>query len=290
MNNTIREQVLGIVAGMRGEKRAAAWGKTHDNLSQGDKVRDNLAQVGSGLTGLAPIPFAAAVNRHSRSSGGPLAFVNDGPAVTKAEKVLESMKIEGVPLREWLSRRGVGLANSVEFGGPLPGPMVMQRVGPGKAFLDSLGSIADEKRGPAGMMFLGFKGNAPESAVRSVTAHEVGHVARMASGKLRPRLYGGSKLLSGVLGAVGLLRASVGREISGREAAGWQAATALAALPMLNEEVQASRIGSRLAGLRGLKRLGAFRGVPSYVAAASVPAAAYGVRKLLNKALGVDKK
>ena len=219
-----------------------------------------------------------------------MAYLSDLPATSKATKVLESMKIEGVPLREWLSARKVGLVNSVEFGGPIPGPMVVPRVGRAKTFLDSLGAIADEKRGPAGMMFLGFKDNAPESAVRSLTAHEVGHVARMASGKLRPRLYAGSNGLAKALGLGGVLRASVGKEISGSEAAGWQAATALAALPMLHEEIQASRVGSRLAGLKGLKRLGSFRGVPSYLAVASLPAAAYGARKLLNKAMGVDKK
>lgn len=280
MNSSIRDCILGVVARMREEKRAA----------MDDKTRDSLAQVGSGLAGLAPVPFAASVNRHNLRSGGPLAYIADEPGAGKATKTLESMKIEGVPLREWLSRRGVGLANRVEFGGPLPGPMVLPRVGRAREFLESLGSVADEKRGPAGMMFLGFKPSAPESTVRDITAHEVGHAARLAAGKLKPRLYGGSKVLSGVLGSAGLLRASFGREISGREAAGWQAATALAALPMLHEEIQASRIGSRLAGLKGLRRLGAFRGVPSYIAAASVPAAAYGVRKLLNKALGVKKK
>jgi hypothetical protein len=280
MSNNVRDCVLGLVAGMRGEKRAA----------MDDKTRDSLSQVGSSLVAFAPVPVAATVGRHTSRSGGPLAFVADRPGAGRATKLLESMKIEGVPLREWLSRRGVGLANSVEFGGPLPGPAVIPRVGRARKFLDSLGAVAAEKRGPAGMMFLGFKDSAPGSVVRGITAHEVGHVARMASGKLRPRLYGGSKLLSGVLGAAGLVRASLGREISGREAAGWQAATALSALPMLNEEIQASRIGSRLAGLRGLKRLAAFRGVPSYIAVASVPAAAYGVRKLLNKVLGVKKK
>ena len=280
MNSGIRDCILGMVSGMRGEKRAA----------MDDETRYGLAQAGSGLAGLAPVPFVAAVNRHTLRSGVPLAFVDDDPGAGKAAKTLESMKIEGVPLREWLSRRGVGLANKVSFGGSLPGPMVMPRVGRAAAFLDSLGSIADEKRGPAGMMFLGFKDSAPGSVVRGLTAHEVGHVARLTSGKVKPHLYGGSKALSTVLGLVGLIRASTGREISGREAAGWQAATALSALPMLREEIQASRIGSRLAGLRGLKRLGAFRGVPSYIAAASLPAAAYGVRKLLNKALGVKKK
>lgn len=280
MNSDVRDCILSVVAGMRGEKRAET----------SDKNRDALAQVGSGLTGFLPSPLAAAVSRHSRRTGERFARIVDGPAFTKAEKTLGSLKIEGVPLREWLASRGVGLANRVEFGGPLPGPAVVPRVGSGKKFLDSLGAVAAENKGPAGMVFLGFKSNTPESAVRDITAHEVGHASRLAAGKSRPRLYGGSKILSGVLAAAGLLRASTGREISGREAAGWQAATALAALPMLNEEVQASRVGSRLAGLRGLKRLGVFRGVPSYVAAASVPAVAYGTRKLLNKLLDVDKK
>lgn len=281
MNNDIRECILATVSGMRGEKRAA----------MSDENRDFLARAGAGLTSLVPFPLAAAVNRHSRKYGDRRqAYINDGPAVTKAEKTLESLKIEGVPLRKWLSSHGVGLANRVEFGGPLPGPLVMPRVGAGKKFLDSLGGVTSEKKGPAGMLLLGFKENTPASAVRDITAHEVGHVSRLAAGKLSPRLYGGSKILSSVLAAAGLFHAATGREISGREAAGWQAATALAALPMLNEEVQASRVGSRLAGLRGLKRLGAFRGVPSYVAAASVPAAAYGARKLLNKLLDGDKK
>jgi hypothetical protein len=281
MNSEIRDCILAAVSGMRGEKRAA----------MSDENRDALARAGAGLTPLLSIPLAAAVNRHSRKySDRRRAYINDGPAVTKAEKILESLKIEGVPLRKWLSNHGVGLANRVEFGGLVPGPLVMPRVGAGRKFLDSLGDVTSEKKGPAGMMFLGFKENTPSSAVRDITAHEVGHVSRLAAGKLKPRLYGGSKILTNALATTGLLRASLGREISGSEAAGWQAATALAALPMLNEEVQASRVGSRLAGLRGLKRLGAFRGVPSYVAAASVPAAAYGARKLLNKLLDVDKK
>jgi hypothetical protein len=286
MNNNVRDCVLAVVAGLRGEKRAAT----------SDETRDALAQVGSSLAALSPVPLSAAADWHSLTSDFPLPLLADtrpdSPNAGRAVKILESMRIEGVPLREWLSRRGVGMVNTVAFGPgvKLSGPAVVPRAGSGKKLLDRLGRVAAEERGPAGMMFLGFRDSAPESAIHGIVAHEVGHAARLSAGKLRPRLYGGSKILSGVLGAAGLLRASVGREISGREAAGWQAATALAALPMLNEEVQASRIGSRLAGLRGLRRLGAFRGVPSYIAAASVPAAAYGIRKLLNKALGVDKK
>lgn len=282
MTSEIRDCVRSMVAGLRGEKRAA----------MDDETREALARLGASLAGLSPLPFAAAVKRHSPTSGTRgVAYLYDLPPRTRnATKILESVQVEGVPLRKWLSSHGIGLVNSVEFGGPIPGPSVVARSGRNVKFLDGLGRIAAEKRGPAGMMFLGFKDSAPESAIRSITAHEVGHAARLASGKLRPRLYGSSKNLLGVLSAIGLIRASVGREISGREAAGWQAAAALSALPMLHEEVQASRIGSRLAGLRGLKRLGSFRGVPSYVAAASIPAVAYGIRKLLNRVLSSDKK
>lgn len=276
MNGSTRDAILGIVAGLRGEKRA----------DTDEELRKALGQLAASAAPLAPVLASIPVNRHRSKSLFPrAAFVqNSGD---HSARVIESMKIDGVPLREWLSRRGLALYNGVQFGGPIGGPMVMPHVGGGKKILDSLGAVYDKTRSPAGAVFLGFKDKTPDSAVRSITAHEVGHAARLASGKLRPRVYSGSKTLSHLLGYAGAVRASMsGDEISGGEAAGWQTAAALASMPMLNEEVQASRIGSRLAGLKGLKRLGAFRGVPSYIALASTPALAYIARKLVNKASG----
>jgi len=277
MNGSTREAILGIVAGIRGEKRAGA----------DDETRKAFGQLAGSAAPLAPVLASIPVNRHRSKSLVPrAAFVQNRE--DQAAKTIESMKIDGVPLRDWLSRRGIALYNGVQFGGPISGPMVMPRVGRGgKKLLDSLGAIYDKTRSPAGAMFLGFKEGTPASVVRGITAHEVGHAARLASGKLRPRVYAGSKLLGQLLGLVGAARASMaGKEISGGEAAGWQTAATLASLPMLNEELQASRIGSRLAGLKGLKRLGAFRGVPSYMALASTPALAYFARKLVNRSSG----
>ena len=195
--------------------------------------------------------------------------------------VVESTRVAGTPLREYLGRLGVGLMNDVSFGdGAINGPMFIPRNAK-KLFSERY--LADH---PNGAVLLGFSEKAPESYIRGVTAHELGHVVRLTGRRTPYWAYRLGGWLGMGLASGGLSRMASAKDPSLSEAAGWSAASAAGALPMLNEEIQASRIGSRLVGLRGLRRLAAFRGAPSYMAISAMPLVGYGVRKLVNMIRG----
>lgn len=278
MNNEIREQVLGIVAGMRGEKRAA---KSDDKHSDGWLARTGAAVTPGALVQAYTYP---AVGRHISARSGLLPMYNAYGGDEAAARLVEAMKVDGVPLREFLADKGIALRSSMGFRGMGVGPAFVARERLTEDLLNSL--VGSE--GKNGAVLLGFKPTASRSAVEGITAHELGHAVRRSRGLLRPAAYRRSKLLASAIGSIGSLRTAYG-DVGGDEASLWSAATGLASLPMLNEEIQASRLGSRLAGLRGLRRLSAFRGVPTYLAAATLPALTYAARRLINKASGSGK-
>lgn len=225
--------------------------------------------------------------RLQRGAPGPgmTTFVNvNAPQAGSPEAVIEAMKVDGVPLRQYLREHGVNLFNSSRFGrgtGPAyfdkPGIKTMLRAG-----ADLRGDLGEKA---TGALSIGFKPGTPSGTVQGITAHELGHAYRNARGLSDLGRYRRSKILTSLLGLVGTWRAASKNTGSG-ETAAWTAGTALSSLPMLAEEFNASRVGSKLVGLKGLGRLRAFMGVPSYAVLAATPAIAAGSRKLIDRLRG----
>jgi len=243
-----------------------------------DRLKDYFqpADVLSGTaSALAPVAAVGAYTIPFRSS----ILKSETKGVThlangkgRSARIINSLKVDGKPIREFLKDNGVDLFDSVRFAG-----------GDGPAF----GKYRHGSKKEVGLIRLGFKNDAPKSLIEGMSAHELGHAVRTK--KPMSRLYAKSTRLSGILGLLGSIRAS-GKDVSGREAAALTLATALAASPMLHEEIQASRVGSKLVGLKGLKRLPAFSGVPTYAIAATMPGIAWAVRRGVEKARESRKK
>lgn len=242
--------------------------KSADDTSAGS---DALAYTGSliapQVTNMAvAYPVLRGINKSKK--GFPLMMLPDNvdsPLPGTAAHKIESLTVEGVPIRKWLRSHGVSLSNSTKFG-PFAGPAFIP-----KSPLNSTPQV-----------LLGFSPKASDMSIKGTTGHEIGHVYRSLSGKLHPTRYMLSKNIGGLVSAVGALRNSR-KDADPREAAFWAAGSVLSSAPMLNEEFQASRVGSKLIGLKGLRRLHAFKGLPSYIAGASAPGIAYGVRRLIER-------
>ena len=216
---------------------------------------------------------------------GMTTFVNvNAPHAGSPEAVIEAMKVDGVPLRRYLRKKGINLFNSSRFGfgtGPayFDKPVIQALLLAGVDLRGDLGKKAK------GAMSVGFRPNTPEEVVRGITAHELGHAYRDARGLSNLGRYKQSKILSSLLGIVGTWR-TASKDTGTGETAAWTAGTALSAMPMLAEEFNASRVGSKLVGLKGLGRLRAFMGVPSYAILAASPALATAARKVIDKLRG----
>ena len=127
-----------------------------------------------------------------------------------------------------------------------------------------------------------FKPGASEDMVRGVLGHEFGHALRDRAGKCNPRLYQIGKKVSGPLAAL-LMLYTARKDTSGTGALAATGLTAALAAPMLREEFMASLQGSKAIGLKGLKRLHSFRGLPSYALVTAAPGVAWGGRRLIEK-------
>jgi len=275
------------LSGLLMRKSAKSGGGDPDRA---EALADFASRTAAGSApGVLSAAYAApTVLRHTKALGGilPSMAVDDVPdaAAGTPEHAVESLRVKGTPLREFLRRRGIALRNSVGFKGFGTGPAFVAGDAVGRAVLEQLG-VQDGQRGA---ILLGFNPKAPASAVQGIAAHELGHALRSRYGLARTGMYQGSKALTMLLGTLASLPLSK-RDASGRDAALWSAATAMASAPMLHEEIEASRWGSRLAGLKGLRRLGAFRGVPTYIATAATPGIVFGVRRLIDHIRGGRK-
>ncbi len=126
------------------------------------------------------------------------------------------------------------------------------------------------------------RGVAISNSIRSslkpgVLAHEIGHQQQLRH--LTGPLYHAGKMLPG---GAALYSGLTSDEGHAKKAA---IAGTLAAAPMLAAEIDASRRGSKLlknAGMKGLRRLTPFVGVPSYAAVAAVPMATYKIKKAMG--------
>ena len=225
--------------------------------------------------------------RLQRGAPGPgmTTFLNvNAPQAGSPEAVIEAMKVDGVPLRQYLREKGVNLFNSSRFGfgtGPAyfdkPNLQALLRAG-----VDLRGDLGEKA---TGAMSIGFKPNTSAGTVRGITAHELGHAYRNSRGISNLSLYKKSKILASLLGMIGTWR-TASKDTGAGETAAWTAGTALSAMPMLAEEFNASRVGSKLVGLKGLSRLRAFMGVPSYAMLAAAPALTAAARKVIAKLRG----
>ena len=225
--------------------------------------------------------------RFQRGAPGPglTTFTNVNAAQAGSpEAIIEAMKVDGVPLRQYLREKGVSLFNSSRFGrgtGPayFDKPAIQAILQSGVDLRGDLGEKA------TGVLSVGFKPNTPAGTVRGITAHELGHAYRNARGLSNISRYKKSKLLASLLGMVGTWRTAY-KDTGSGETAAWTAGPALSAMPMLAEEFNASRVGSRLVGLKGLSRLRAFMGVPSYAMLAAAPALTAAARKVIARLRG----
>ncbi len=117
-----------------------------------------------------------------------------------------------------------------------------------------------------------------------ILGHEVGHAVldklrKPGRQKWMRRLYAGGPLATGVLTGA----ASLGHDNTIGQDAALAAGGVLASLPQVVEETRASAIGARLLRLKGLAKLRAFRGVPTYILGALAPAMAIGARRGIDK-------
>ena len=212
-------------------------------------------------------------------------FLNvNSPQAGSPEAVIEAMKVDGVPLRQYLRDKGINLFNSSRFGfGTGPGYFDKQGIQMLlRAGADIRGDLAEKA---TGVVSVGFKPNTPEKVVQGITAHELGHAYRSSRGLSNFGRYKKSKILASLLGMIGTWR-TASKDTGAGETAAWTAGTALSAMPMLAEEFNASRVGSKLVGLKGLGRLRAFMGVPSYAVVAAAPALTAAARKVIAKLRG----
>lgn len=117
----------------------------------------------------------------------------------------------------------------------------------------------------------------------SILAHELGHASQAARKTLSYRLRNPAKVLGSIVGPAGVLLSK-----DEDQAKLWAGGASLSTLPMIYNELDASRRGSNI--LKQLKhpsvtkqmRRGAFIGVPTYAAAALSPWAMYLARKQLG--------
>lgn len=265
--------------------------KTAQDLTpeQQKALQDSIDELAA--MALPNVASAASVyplsRRFQRGAPGPglTTFTNvNAPQAGSPEAIIEAMKVDGVPLRQYLREKGVNLFNSSRFGfgtGPayFDKPAIKAILQSGVDLRGDLGEKA------TGVLSVGFKTNTPAGTVRGITAHELGHAYRNARGLSNISRYKKSKLLASLLGMVGSWRTAY-KDTGAGETAAWTAGTALSAMPMLAEEFNASRVGSKLVGLKGLGRLRAFMGVPSYAMLAAAPALTAAARKVIAKLRG----
>lgn len=272
--------------------------------SQGKAKADSGGPLANALSSLGSAMAVGAVskastipawrNRSMSPIGGDLALLN-----TPVEKALEGspvrtiegITVNGTPLRKYLSDRGISLFSDSTYVKNV-GPMFIHDPGAISTLEGIYGKSLKEGINPdkfKGLVTVGFSPKASKKHILGITGHELGHVDRFLRGKSNLGRYARSQKLSKIIGAIGAVRTADNNSSTG-EKAGWIAGTALSALPMLHEEVQASRVGSKMVGLKGLSRLHAFKGVPSYAVVAGAPAISLGVRKLIDKAREGKKK
>ena len=225
--------------------------------------------------------------RLQRGAPGPgmTTYMNvNAPQAGSPEAVIEAMKVNGVPLRQYLREKGINLFNSSRFGfgtGPayFDKPVIQALL---RAGVDLRGNLGEKA---IGAMSIGFKPNTSAKVVQGITAHELGHAYRNARGLSNLGRYKKSKILASLLGMAGTW-STASKDTGAGETAAWTAGTALSAMPMLAEEFNASRVGSKLVGMKGLGRLRAFMGVPSYAILAASPALTAAARKVIDKLRG----
>lgn len=216
---------------------------------------------------------------------GMTTFINvNAPQAGSPEAVIEAMKVNGVPLRQYLRKKGINLFNSSRFGFGA-GPAYFDKPLLRALLLAGVDPRGDLGAKATGVMSLGFKPNTPAKVVQGITAHELGHAYRNSRGLSNLGRYKKSKILASLLGMAGTWR-TASKDTGAGETAAWTAGTALSAMPMLAEEFNASRVGSKLVGMKGLGRLRAFMGVPSYAILAAVPALTAASRKVIDKFRG----
>ena len=228
-----------------------------------DESKDRLRVFG--LSSLAPSVVRAAsitplLGKIQLSQYSPDLSMFNQKHLERVYSVLDGMTAGGKSLRKYLIDRGIRLDAQ---------PVLPFEPGPHFSHKNNTVHVT-------------FKPTASDDIIRGVTAHGVGHAIRHNTGKLSTKIYGGSRSATSLLSLIGTL-VNAQRDTSDRTSAIMTGATALASLPMLNEELQASRVGSKLVGLKGLKRLKAFAGNPSYLAAAAAPGIAFGAKKILTR-------
>lgn len=286
----LHDAVMARVGGIRSERQASTMREVKAAGSDDSELHSGMAAGPAALLapGLLGLPLLRRIPKSRSFTPGDTPANGTGLG-SDPSAVIDSIKVEGTPIREYLGRRGIRLYNDVGFGGPVQGPGFVPNKGLGRAVLESLIGGTESAKHPNGAIFLGFKRNTPAGTIRGITGHELGHALRFAAGKASPGMYTGSKALTMLLSTIGSLRAGTHGAPDGREMAGWTVASALASLPMVHEEIQASRLGSKLVGLKGLGRLRSFVGVPTYLAMAGSPGIAYGIRKAIDKIRGKKK-